>query len=856
MATSASPRAATFRAGRIRIDRHARVVLVDGRPAKLGGRAFDLLDALMQRRDRVVPKQELLDVVWPGLIVEENNLQVHVMSLRKLLGPEAILTVSGRGYQFSLTEDQGALLEREGPLAGPAALVSFAATDSPIPRTSLIGRDELIASACALLRRDDIRLLTLSGPGGSGKTRVGLRVTAELAHDFADGSYIVMLAPVRDVSRVASTIAGVLNVQESGNQSIEDLLVGHLRDRSALLTLDNFEHVQAAATLMTKLLKHCPRLKILVTSRVVLRVAGERDLSVPPLEVPAARASGRQALETAAMRLFAERARETGRAIGEQPADIVAGVDICRQLDGLPLALELAAARLRVLTPTALSQRLASRLTLLKGGAADLPQRQRTLRDTIAWSYELLDANEQTLFQRLAVFVGGWTLEAAEAVAGADSLSQSVIDVLSSLIDHNLVQRTEDVGDEARFAMLETVREFATELFESQGEADEIRARHVDYFLTLAERTDPRLRSGGRGPWLARMKAEYGNLRAALSWVVIERQDTAAALRLTGALPWYWYFTGQFSEGRGWIKLALALPGAEAPTVMRAKVRSGEARLAMYSGAHDDAIEAAIESVHLFRSANDRAGLAIALLHLGIRRSMARERESAWVCLEEATDCFRQLGDEWGVAVATSYHGTSFAVEPGFEDQARALLSEGRARCQALGDDWAVTTSSHFLGSIALRQGDYGTARKLTEEMLVNARELGDGFRVSRNLHQLAEIAIAQQQFDEARRHLHSSVALSREQGRTGDVAVHLRLLASIDAGQSRPERAVRIYGAASRLDGLATTIPTDDPEVHERVRQGLRATLGDRAYEAEWVAGASMTLDQVVTLAVSSPFL
>jgi predicted ATPase len=530
------------------------------------------------------------------------------------------VTVSGRGYQFALPEDESLGTPRSRSAGRPLVERDPAAEAALIPRTSLIGRDELVASACALLRRDDVRLVTLSGPGGSGKTRVGLHVTAELAHDFADGSYIVLLAPVRDAARVASTIAGVLNVQEAGSRPIEDLLIAYLGERSVLLTLDNFEHVPGAAPLVTRLLEHCPRLKILVTSRVVLRVRAEHDVLVPPLPVPGARASATQALQTPAVRLFAERALATGHAVGEQPADVAAAADICRRLDGLPLAIELAAARLRVLTPVALAQRLGSRLTLLRGGASDLPQRQKTLRDAIAWSYELLDAEEQRLYRRLAVFVGGWTLEAAEVIAGASGLEQSVLDLLSSLIDHNLVQRTEDVGDESRFAMLETVREFAAELFESSGESDELRARHADYFVAFAERIEPRLKSGGRAPWLACMKAEYNNLRAALAWVVIERQDTVTALRLTGALPWYWYFAGQYGEGRGWINLALALPAAEAPTAARAKVLSGAARLATYSGSAHEAIALATESVALFRAVGDRAGLALRLLHLALPR--------------------------------------------------------------------------------------------------------------------------------------------------------------------------------------------------------------------------------------------
>ena len=323
-------------------------------------------------------------------------------------------------------------------------------------------------------------------------------MTAELAHDFTDGSYIVMLAPVRDLSRVAPTIASVLGLQETGAKPIEDLLIDYLKDRSVLLTLDNFEHLLAAVPLVERLLARCSRLKLLITSRAVLRIAGERELSVPPLTLPALRATERQVLQAPAVRLFVERARAAGRAVEDQPADVVAAADICRQLDGLPLAIELAAARLRVLTPLALAQRLSSRLSLLKGGPAIVQPRHRTLRDAIAWSHELLNADEQALFQRLAVFAGGWTLEAAEAIVGASGLTQDVLDVLSSLIDHNLVQRTEDVGGEARFAMLETVREFANEHFERQDEADVFRRRHADYFIAFAERADPHLRSAGR----------------------------------------------------------------------------------------------------------------------------------------------------------------------------------------------------------------------------------------------------------------------------------------------------------------------------------------------------------------------
>jgi DNA-binding winged helix-turn-helix (wHTH) protein len=345
----------TFRHGEVRVDLQGRVAYTNGQLAKLGSRAFDLLEALIERRDRLVPKQELMDLVWPGLVVEENNLQVHVMTLRKLLGPDAIVTVSGRGYRFALVPDAS---EEPQDVSAKRAPGSEAVHRLPAPSTLLIGREALTGSICALARRNDVRLITLTGPGGSGKTRVALHVTAELAHDFADGSYIVMLAPVRDQKYVASAIAAVLNLQEAGNSSPEEMIVGYLRDREVLLTLDNFEHVLAATTLIARLLDACARLKVIVTSRTVLRLSAEHDVVVPPLAVPDSRTTAERSAESSAVRLFVERALAAGQDVGASENDTTVAAQICRRLDGLPLAIELAAARLRVLSPQALLVRL------------------------------------------------------------------------------------------------------------------------------------------------------------------------------------------------------------------------------------------------------------------------------------------------------------------------------------------------------------------------------------------------------------------------------------------------------------------------------------------------------------------
>jgi predicted ATPase/DNA-binding winged helix-turn-helix (wHTH) protein len=847
-----SPHEVTFREGQIRVDQHARVLFAGGHLAKLGGRAFDLLEALIERRDRVVPKQELMDVVWPGLIVEENNLQVHVMTLRKVLGADSIVTVSGRGYRFALAPDAVSAKRASQDRVATAASPDAGAHRLPSPTTSLIGREALSASICALMRRNDVRLVTLTGPGGSGKTRVGLHVTAELSHDFADGSYIVILAPVRDVAQVASAIAGVLSIQESGSRSAEDLLVSYLREREVLLTLDNYEHVAASAPLVTTLLAACPRLKVLITSRSVLKLSAEHDVVVPPLALPDMQATAKRAFESAAVRLFVERAQAAGQDVGasEHEMDVVA--EVCRRLDGLPLAIELAAARLRVLSPQALLTRLDHRLQLLKSGPGNLPERQKTLRNAIAWSHDLLGAGEQALFRRLSVFAGGWSLDAAEAVAGWGDLPDTVLEILSALVDQSLVQRIEDVNGEPRFTMLETVREYALERLDSSGELSDVRQRHAEHFTELAEEAEPQLTSAQRKPWLAQLQAEYNNLRAALTWLIRERADAAGALRLAGALPWMWYFAGHFSEGRSWLKQALEVPGGDKQSPATAKALSGAARLCMYAGDPGEAVGFATRSVDLFRSYGDQRGLAFALFHQALASLLVHRPAQAMPMFQECMNCFAEQNDAWGVALAMTYIGVALTIEPTLEDESRSMLMQGQARFRALGDDWGLSTALHYLGTIAMRHGDYATARRLNEEMLQIVRDLGDNYRISRNLHQLAEIALAEKSYTQAIEHLKVSLALTREQGRVGDGAQQLGLLARLENLQSRPDRAVRLFAAASLFESTERTMPPDDPAPNKSALESARLALGERRFESEWALGAAMSFDQAVSWALA----
>lgn len=836
----------SFRTGEVRVDLRTRTLVIGGRPSRLGGRAFDVLHALIERQERVVSKQELLDLVWPGLIVEENTLQVHVMSLRKLLGADAIATVSGRGYRFTLVADP-----RPDGVQSRSA-VATTPTQARFQTTGLIGRDALVESICALLRRPEVRLVTLTGAGGSGKTRVGLHVAAEVSEAFHDGAYTVMLAPLRDPALVASAIATVLNIQEVGSQPPADVVVGRLRDREVLLALDNFEHLLPASPLVARLLSSCPRLKIMITSRSPLKLPGEHDVAVPPLALPSRHAAASEVPNAPAVQLLRERALAAGLVVGSSAGELSVVAEICRTLDGLPLALELAAARLRMLTPQALLKRLGTRMQLLESAADHVPARQRSLRATLDWSHDLLPVPERRLFRRLAVFVGGWGLDAAEAVTNPGDLTDSVLNLLTALVDHSLAQRTEDVDGEPRFTMLETVREYAQDQLAASGEAASIRQRHAEHFVVLAESAEPVLTGAQRRPWMVRLQADYQDLRAALVWLVHDRRDADAGLRLAAALPWTWYFAGQYNEGLAWLRSALALPGAESNLIARARALSGAARLATFVGEMPQALAMADQSVALWRGTGDLRGLAFALFHAGVPAMFIRGREQAIGLFEESLGCFRDAGDAWGVALATTYKGVVLAFAPGLEREAQPVLAEGRARFVALGDDWGASTAPGYLAAIAMRAGKFDLAREIVEELLQQLIELGDTFRIARCLNQLAEILLAQGRLAEASGHLRRSLAMNREQNRLGDAVQQLRLMARIQCLLDRPDRGVRLFAIALRADAPKSTLPPDDPGLSQAALEAARVALGEERFEAEWALGVVMSVDQALAWAQS----
>src|SRR5215204_3556721 len=443
----------------------------------------------------------------------------------------------------------------------------------PSQPTPLVGREREVAGVCRLLRGGGVRLLTLTGPGGMGKTRLALQVAADLVDEFEDGVFFVPLAPISDPDLVVPTVARTLDITETSGRTPEEALKDYLRNKEMLLVLDNFEQVVEAAPLVGELLSACPALKVLATSRTVLRIYGEQEFTVPPLELPAP--SHPQPLERLtqyeAVRLFVERAQAAKADFSVTNDNAPAVAEICHRLDGLPLAIELAAARIKVLSAQKILEHLGNRLKLLTGGARDLPERQRTLRSTIEWSYGLLEEGEKVLFARLSVFAGGRTLEAIEAICDAEGdLPVDVLDGLASLVDKSLLKQEEGVGGEPRFVMLETIHEFAREKLEGSGEAEDLRRLHARYFLALAEEAEPALEGSQQQVWLDRLEEEHDNMRTVLSWSLGQGQDAELALRIGAVLGEFWYLRGYWSEGRRWLEEALTKSG-RTPTAARAR---------------------------------------------------------------------------------------------------------------------------------------------------------------------------------------------------------------------------------------------------------------------------------------------
>jgi predicted ATPase len=541
----------------------------------------------------------------------------------------------------------------------------------PVSLTSLVGREQEVAQICAWLHRPEVRLLTLTETGGVGKTRLALAIAQHVLGEFPDGVYFVTLAPVSDPGWVTATIAQALSLWEAGDRPLLEQVREYLREKHLLLLLDNFEQVVAAAPQVTDVLTSCPHVSVLVTGRAALHLSGEHEFAVSPLAVPdlAQLPVLADLARVATVRLFVERAQAVKADFQLTGANAHTIAEICIHLDGLPLAIELAAARIKLLPPQALLKRLSHQLDLLTSGAHDLPSRQQKLRNTIQWSYDLLSPQEQGLYRKLSVFVDGCTLEAAEAVCGAGShQAMEVLERVASLVDKSLLQQAEQVGDEPRLIMLEAIREFGLERLAAHREGEAARDAHASYYLWLAEEAEPYLVRAEQGEWLDRLEREHENLRAALSWL-IERGDRETALRLAGALWRFWWMHGHLSEGRGFLEGMLPAPHTVAASI-RAKALVGAGVLTGAQGYYAQAETLCAEGLRLFRELEDQRGISTALWMLGRVAYNRSQYAVARTVAEEALALSRQTGDAWGITSSLE-NLTSVALDEGKYDEAR-----------------------------------------------------------------------------------------------------------------------------------------------------------------------------------------
>ncbi|MGA3212260.1 MAG: tetratricopeptide repeat protein [Terriglobales bacterium] len=838
----------TYHFGEFTLDVARGCVLRAGEEIKLRPKVYETLRYLVANPGRLIGKQELMQAVWPDSFVTDDSLVQCTVELRRALDDreqQLLKTVPRRGYIFTaeITRStpntapsyDGDLLHSKAGRKSGIGKRRRSLVDLPTPRTSLIGREREVAAAAEFLLRPNVRLVSLTGAGGAGKTRLAIAVAAQSAPHFTGGVQFVGLASITQPDLVAIALAKSLDIKQVANRTIPQVISDGLQDSGPFLfVLDNFEQVLPAATVVAEVLAACPTLKVLVTSRECLRIYGEQEFPVAPLE------------QDSAVRLFVQRAtavRPNFTVTGENSPAIR---EICSRLDGLPLAIELAAARTKLLSPNAILDRLQSRLQLLTGGALDLPERQQTLRNTIDWSHGLLNESEQKLFRRFAVFIGGCTLEAAEAICNTGrDLGIDLFDGVSSLVDKNLLQRADPLESEVRFTVLETIREYALERLVSSGEEAATRRAHAAFCLVLAEEGNPELSPAERDRWLARCDLEIDNFRSALDWLV-GNQELDWGLRLCMALFRFWDMRERLIEGRARLEVILRLAGSGYANE-RAKVGIFLGALSTAQCDFPAAERFLEQSLSLYEQLDDRWGIATSLNALGVSARDRGDYPAAQTNFERSLTCWRELPDR--LAAARCLHNlANVAKVRGDYSRAQMALREATNIFQEVGDPTGAAWSINQQGDMAREQGDLGIARDCYEHALKAFRTVGDRWGSARSLADLGYVYCEQRDYEEAHAAHREALEVFSELGHKRGVARALEGFACLASARGQATHALKLAAAATHLRRLISApLPQAEQSKLDLHLSSAWASLGENEGKSAWTEGSAMSIESAI---------
>jgi predicted ATPase/DNA-binding winged helix-turn-helix (wHTH) protein len=830
MTESAHKQTLIYRFGAFEVDVNERLLRKDGRVVPLSAKIFDTLLYLVQNNGRLLMKNELMENIWADSFVEEANLTTNISLLRKILseaGGPYIETYPKRGYRFhadveSVSGESEVLLTRRVTTmvretveeTGPGdeferykALLSGAPNNLSPPQNAIIGRENEIDAIGGLLRSH--RLVTLTGVGGTGKTRLAQEVAIRMLPEFEDGVFFIAVDNITNADLVVPAIAQALGLKESKMRPLVEILENFLREKRLLLTIDNLEQIASAPPILTRILDTAPAVRLLVTSRVPLDITTGREFKVPTLSIPPSRtqATSDELNDFESFRLFAERAHEANSGFVTTDGNSLDIAEICRQLDGLPLAIELAAARVKILSPGQILTRLENRLKLLTGGSKDRPARQQTMRGAIDWSFDLLSEDEKLLFCRLAVFSGGFSVEAMEAICSKDGVD--VLNCLSSLVENSLVVRAADLGGESRFRLLEVVREYAVEALEKNDGLEVTRERHAEFFAALAEMAEPHFFGEKAAEWLDRLEADHDNLGSVLAWSL--EKNPGRMIKLVGSLRSFWVLHNHLTEGSKWLRTALdeskGLAGHP-----EFKLLHGLGQMTMYAGDIEKAAAIHKQGLAAARAADDARQIGLSLRALASAAKQTGDILHARELNEEALALGRNSNDPFGIAVSLNALGDLARMEDDFAG-AGPLFEESLDLCRKLGNKEGVCGSLNNLGATEYGMGNSARARKHFVEALHVAREIGDKVTISYSLDGIAAILL-----------------------REGD-----------------PRGSALLAGAADFLrESLGFDMEPAEKQFRENYIEQLKIGLPVEIYEEEFTKGRSSKLDDSLRIALN----